>query len=468
MARRNATLERPATFVRTRALAAPGSREAHLMPSVVEQYGEPRTPAPPSAGDGPPREMPVSEATIRALMQHLAADSVTARQMQVNPAQALRKVPFLTERDRRSLSTLDPEIMRSLAEAAERYARDAGPKYGLPMPDPWRRGGKYGFIFNDPSSGVTGLPGRTKRERSLDLDAYDREGLGQPSFEAEIGDFLKSLERAGFNGSGRRGWQSWLSGGGRMPSGGGRAGGGSSRPGPSWDDGGRAPISPGFGHRMGDPGGMGGGTGARDPRVPPVHPEDDPNNFLLPRDSEEWDRQIETYDREMARHREYWDHHGGEEGRREFLWRQYAENYARAYEEYLKKKAEERKKKEGEDDDPQDDTEKKKKPAATTTPNPEDPDGPEGPWLRGRRGARNSERALPNPEDTGGGGPIAPWLRGAHAPVLNSRAMPNPEDDRGPIGPQARVRAGSRFWLYPAPDDPNPGGPTARSTRRRG
>lgn len=128
MARRNATLERPAPFVRTRVVAAPASREAHLMPSVVEQYGKPRTPAPPSVGDGKRPEMPVSVETLQTLIRHLVVDSQFARHMEVSPARTINKVPYLTERDKRTLSSLDPQVIQSLADAAQRYARAIGPK----------------------------------------------------------------------------------------------------------------------------------------------------------------------------------------------------------------------------------------------------------------------------------------------------------------------------------------------------
>src|SRR5690606_6762066 len=55
-------------------------------------------------------------------------DGDFARHMEVSPSRTIQKLGYLTERDKRRLSSVDPQIIQSLAEAAQRYVRAVGRK----------------------------------------------------------------------------------------------------------------------------------------------------------------------------------------------------------------------------------------------------------------------------------------------------------------------------------------------------
>lgn len=108
----------------------------------------------------------------------------------------------------------------------------------------------------------------------------------------------------------------------------------------------------------------------------------------------------------------------------------------------------------------------------SSNPNPDDPYGPVGPWVRtaSTNVVHGMYEAIPNPEDHGGGpGPVGPWSRGSSRGVYgpNGReARPNYEGTGGPgpIGPWSRGALGSlgsyRGDIRPNPvDDTGPVGP---------
>lgn len=205
MARRTATLERPAPFMPPRASADVRSREAHVMPSVVEEYGKPRPPAQPSAGsDPPPRVLPVSVETLQTLIRHLVVESEFARHMEVSPARTINKVPYLTERDKRTLSNLDPQIIQSLADAAQRYARAIGPKQKIGPAGIGMRGDPLGRIGQlddfDPRGRGSGGGGR-----QLPPDVAGRFGHGRGTDPSPGGGAWGDDGTGGFGGLGR-GW----------------------------------------------------------------------------------------------------------------------------------------------------------------------------------------------------------------------------------------------------------------------
>lgn len=176
--RRTMTLERPAPRgAMGRGPVATRTREAHLMSSVVEGYGRPREEGAPASPAPPPPsrrrgELPVTVETLQTLLRRLVMDPEAARQMQVNPARTMSKMNFLTERDRKRLSDVNPEVLESLADAASRYARAA-------------KEARYGGV------GIPLGPRGGPMDRAQGaLDRFGRGGSGGGGVPADIAPFL--------------------------------------------------------------------------------------------------------------------------------------------------------------------------------------------------------------------------------------------------------------------------------------
>ena len=172
-------------------------------PNAVENYEErDKRPEEETATPAPARgssELAIDPATLQTLIRDLIVDADFAREMKVSPSKTLRKVDYLTERDRARLSNIDSGLLSSLAEAASRYAEAIGAKQRVMpvgMSESLQRGLK-GIQDFGPGSGGHGMPG--------DLGRFlPGSGIGISVGGREITKPQGDLGSGGGSGGGRR------------------------------------------------------------------------------------------------------------------------------------------------------------------------------------------------------------------------------------------------------------------------